>query len=112
MEDKKKLNKAIFNILKNPKNSVILSAAVIWEIVLKKAKGKLKTSIVLEKGIENSGFIILPIQIAHVLGTQKLPHHHADPFDRLLVAQSKIENLTLITADTKIWQYDIDILKC
>lgn len=111
MEDKKRLSKNLFNILKNPKNSVFLSSAVIWEIVIKKAKRKLKTSITLEKGIENSGFIILPIQMAHVLGTQKLPNHHADPFDRILISQSQVEKLTLISSDQKIWKYDIDILK-
>lgn len=111
MENKKRLDKNLFNILKNPKNTIILSAATIWEIVIKRAKGKLKTSITLEKGIKQSGFIILPIQMTHVLGIQKLPHYHADPFDRLLISQSQIESLTLITSDQKIWQYDIDVLK-
>lgn len=81
-------------------------------MVIKKGKKKLKAPKDIEGGIKASGFSILPIEFFHVLAVEKLPLYHKDPFDRVLVAQSQVENLTLITSDQKIWKYDIDILKC
>jgi len=110
MEKSKQIPSNIYSILDNPQNLVYLSVASIWEIMLKRAKGKIKTSASLED-VKSRGFIVLPIEASHVLGVEKLPKHHADPFDRLLIAQAQIENLTLITADKKIARYKIDILK-
>lgn len=112
MEKNARLSKNLINIIQSPKNSVFLSVASIWEIILKKEKGKLKTPKNPEDDAKKASFIILPIQASHVLGIQKLPPHHNDPFDRLLIAQSQIENLTLISTDQKIWKYDFDVLKC
>lgn len=110
MEKSQQIPANLYNILNDPQNSVYLSVVSIWEMVLKRAKGKLKTTVDLND-IKSRGFITLPIEASHVLGIEKLSKHHADPFDRLLIAQAKIENLTLITADQKIAKYKIDILK-
>lgn len=111
MEKNRRLPKDIFNLLNNPQNQIFLSVASVWEIVIKKAKKKLKTPKDVEGGIKASGFIAINIEISHVLGVEKLPMYHDDPFDRILISQARVENLTFITSDTKIWKYDLPLLK-
>jgi PIN domain nuclease of toxin-antitoxin system len=91
-------------------STVFVSAAVAWEIVIKVAKGKLKTPGSVEEVIRLNNFRPLPIQVEHAVFAGQLPLHHADPFDRMLVAQAKIEGLTLVTRDEKIIQYGVDVL--
>jgi PIN domain nuclease of toxin-antitoxin system len=57
--------------------------------------------------IEASGFALLPLTLAHVDEVAALPPHHRDPFDRMLVAQARVENLTLITGDRRLAAYDV-----
>lgn len=111
MEKNKRLSNNLVGILQSPQNPVFLSVASIWEIVLKKKKGQLKLPKNMEENVKTAGFDILTIDVPHVLYVENLPSYHKDPFDRLLIAQSKIENLTLITNDQQIWKYDVDILK-
>ncbi len=109
--EEKRLSKTLMDLLGDPRNKIYLSVAAIWEIVIKHSKGKLKISKDIEKGVKNSGFIVLPIETLHVLETGKFPNYHNDPFDRILIAQAKVENLTLITSDKKIWKYKLSFLK-
>lgn len=111
MERSSRLSKDIFDLLNNPQNKVFLSAASIWEIVIKKAKKKLKTPKDVEGGIKASGFIPINIEMLHVLEVEKLPIYHNDPFDRILISQARVENLTFITSDKKIWKYNLPMLK-
>lgn len=111
MEESKRLSEEILNLLNNPQNEIFLSAASIWEIIIKKVKKKLKTPKDIERGIKASGFTPISIEMLHVLGIERLPLHHNDPFDRIIISQAKTENLTLITADKKIWKYDLPMLK-
>lgn len=111
MEKNKRLSTDTFDLLNNSQNKVFLSVASIWEIVIKKAKKKLKTPKDVEGGIKASGFISLNIDLSHVLEIEKLPTYHNDPFDRIIISQAKIEDLTLITSDKKIWKYDLRLLK-
>lgn len=111
MERNSQLSKNIFNLLNNPQNKIFLSAASIWEIIIKKAKKKLKTPKDVEGGIKASGFIPINIEMLHVLGIEKLPMYHNDPFDRIIISQAKIERLTLVTDDKKIWKYNLSLLK-
>lgn len=106
MERSKKLSSKIRFILENPSNTIYISVATVWEIVIKQAKGRLKTPTDIEEGIRKAGFLLLPIQISHVLRIRTLPLHHKDPFDRMLVAQAQVENLIFISSDEKIWKYD------
>jgi len=112
MEKGSRLSNGLFKLLNDPQNRIFLSVASVWEMVIKKGKKKLRTPKDIEGGVKASGFSTLPIEILHVLGVEKLPSYHKDPFDRILIAQAKIEILTLITSDQKIWKYNIDILKC
>lgn len=111
MENNKKVSPRIKTLLQDPRANVFISIASIWEMVIKQTKGQLKIPKDIEGGIENSGLMILPIEISHVLETGKLPLHHKDPFDRILISQALIENLTLITADQKIWKYHLPLIK-
>jgi PIN domain nuclease of toxin-antitoxin system len=89
---------------------VCVSAASVWEIAIKSALGKLTLPKTYDVGmeLETDGFQPMPIDIAHAQATTSLPHIHRDPFDRMLVAQSMVEGLVLITADRELWQYGIE----
>ena len=85
--------------------------ASIWEIVIKRAKGRLKLPKNIEEGINEASFKVLPIEITHAIEVGNLPSHHNDPFDRILISQAKVENLTLVTSDPKIWKYKVNLIK-
>ncbi|MCZ6679658.1 MAG: type II toxin-antitoxin system VapC family toxin [Candidatus Poribacteria bacterium] len=91
---------------------VYASVVSVWEIVIKKALGKLDAPEDLGGAILTTGLTPLFVTIAHALAVGKLPRHesHKDPFDRLLVAQTKVKGLTLITRDEDLKKYDIPIL--
>lgn len=112
MENSTRLSTQVKEILKDPTNQVYLSVASIWEIVIKVAKNKLKVPKDIEASIQNSEFKILDIDLNHVLGISKLPSIHEDPFDRIIISQTQVEGLTLITSDSKIWRYKVKLLKC
>lgn len=104
----KKLTKKVTTLITNPKNHIIVSAASVWEIVIKKSLGKLETPDNLKEAILAHHFELLPISVDHALYLEHLPNIHNDPFDRLLIAQSIVEDLTFVTADKIIPKYDID----
>jgi PIN domain nuclease of toxin-antitoxin system len=84
---------------------VYVSAATTWEIEIKRALGKLKAPTNFEEALSESHFVPLPITVAHSIAAAKLPRHHDDPFDRMLIAQAKIEALTLMTSDQRLMAY-------
>ncbi|WP_433600697.1 type II toxin-antitoxin system VapC family toxin [Nocardia sp. CA-135953] len=89
---------------------VYLSAATIWEVAIKHAIGKLAGPDDLPERIRDSGFISLPIGHDHAIVAGRLPMIHRDPFDRMLVAQAKCEDLTLVTRDPYCQKYEVAIL--
>ena len=85
---------------------VFVSAASIWEAAIKSRLGKMEADPeALAEAIASSGFTELPVTAAHAAGVASLPLHHADPFDRLLLAQALAEPLRLLTADDVVAQY-------
>ena len=87
-------------------DAVYVSAASIWEIAIKARLGKIAVDPdALAAAIEASGFQQLPISAAHAAGVARLPPHHNDPFDRLLVSQAVTEPLRLLTADALLARY-------
>jgi PIN domain nuclease of toxin-antitoxin system len=87
-------------------DQVYVSAASIWEVAIKARLGKIKADPeALVAAIEASGFVELPVRAAHAAGVARLPPHHQDPFDRLLVAQAIAEPLKLLTADAALARY-------
>jgi PIN domain nuclease of toxin-antitoxin system len=102
-------------LLQDSENQLFLSAASSWEIAIKYALGKLPLPLppveyVLSR-METSGTSPLPVQHSHALYAGSLPLHHADPFDRLLIAQAQLENLKILTADGQFEAYEVDLLR-
>jgi PIN domain nuclease of toxin-antitoxin system len=86
---------------------VYLSAATVWEVAIKHALGKLVGPDDLPERVRDSGFQPLPIADRHAIVAARLPFHHRDPFDRVLVAQALVEGLTLVTRDLEIQKYEV-----
>ncbi|MCC8371177.1 MAG: type II toxin-antitoxin system VapC family toxin [Rickettsia endosymbiont of Pseudomimeciton antennatum] len=110
LEDNPTLTIEARTIISNPNNLIFVSPVNTWEITIKKALGKIEAPNNLEQVILESGFDPLPINIKHTIFVEKLENHHDDPFDRLLIAQAIIEELTIITRDNKIVQYQVPII--
>ena len=89
---------------------VMVSAASAWEMAIKSQLGKLALSEDISKGVEESGFEKLTISFEHATEVANLPQHHKDPFDRMLVAQARVERLTLVTHDRVLETYPVPIL--
>ena len=86
-----------------------VSIVSMWEIAIKAALGKLRMSDDFIVIIREAGIEILPIRAEHTFAVRDLPHHHRDPFDRMLIAQARVEGLTMLTADRAFSAYDIEI---
>ena len=91
-------------------NPAYVSSAVIWEISIKRAIGKLKVPKRFRAVLDDQPFEPLDITPEHAHAVGDLPLHHRDPFDRMLVAQAKIEGLTLVTRDKHLAAYELAIL--
>ena len=94
--------------LESPDNDVLFSAASIWELAIKLQIGRLKLPIApdeLAAAAAGMGFDELPVTAAHAAGVHRLPLHHRDPFDRLLVAQAIHEPARFLTADQALTRY-------
>ncbi|GGX22447.1 type II toxin-antitoxin system VapC family toxin [Streptomyces chryseus] len=89
---------------------VYISAATPWEIAIKHSLGKLDGTGNLAERARDLQFTPLPITAAHGVRAGRLPSHHQDPFDRILVAQAQMEDLTLVTRDKSIPQYDVQVM--
>jgi PIN domain nuclease of toxin-antitoxin system len=95
-------------------NELLLSAASVWEILVKVQIGRLPlpkpAGDYLERQLAKNAITVLPIQLRHVLRLERLPLHHRDPFDRLLIAQSLEEELPVLTADPLMKNYSAMLL--
>lgn len=92
-------------------NDALVSAATVWEIALKQALGRLDFPVAETEAIlAENGFAPLPITTAHAAAAGGLPRLHADPFDRMLVAQALCESLTLVSVDSQIARYGAAVL--
>ncbi len=89
---------------------VHVSAASAWEMSIKRAKGRLDSPTDLVDAMAANGFAELAIHVAHAELAGALPPHHADPFDRLLIAQARIEGLTIVTRDPAFEAYGVPLL--
>jgi PIN domain nuclease of toxin-antitoxin system len=86
---------------------VHVSAASAWEVAIKRAIGRLQLDDPFDMHVQQAGFEPLPITFTHAAEVARLPFHHADPFDRMLVAQARVEGLTLVTHDRTFLAYDV-----
>lgn len=94
----------------DPASDVYVSAVSASEIAIKKALGKLTAPDDLEHQVTANGFTGLGLTIRHALAVGALPPHHGDPFDRMLIAQARVEGLTFVTADRIIADHDVPVL--
>jgi PIN domain nuclease of toxin-antitoxin system len=100
----------------DPLNDVFVSAVSTWEVSMKVALGKLKLpddqdpGSYLPTSIRRANFATLPITPEHTYGVSSLAKHHADPFDRLLIAQARVAGLTIVTSDHAFTQYDVALV--
>lgn len=110
-----KLSPAVLSALKDEANELLLSVASVWEMQIKIQLGKLKLSLPLKDLIKNqqdtNDLMVSPVTLTHVLALDSLPFHHKDPFDRLLIAQSIEEKLTIVTADSQFSSYSVKLLQ-
>ena len=101
-------------LIKDVENELFLSAASSWEIAIKYALGKLPLpqppQEYVPSRMSSSGVLALPVQHAHALQVAELPDHHRDPFDRMLIAQAQLERLKLLSADSKLGLYDVEMI--
>jgi PIN domain nuclease of toxin-antitoxin system len=111
LENNPTLSENARNAIITGSNIVFVSSASVWEISIKKSIGKLKVSDNLLEEFFAHRFSLLDINAEHAQLSGELPPIHKDPFDRMLVAQAKIEKLTLISVDPHIAQYEVKILK-
>lgn len=112
VDDNPNLTTVAREAIVNGRNIVYVSAATAWEISIKRAMGKLRIpeSDYLEE-LRLHRFTPLSITTEHALAVENLPPIHKDPFDRMLIAQAKIEKLTLVTRDERISKYDVRVIE-
>lgn len=101
------------SLIGDPDAAVFVSAASAWEAAIKAGRGLLEVPADLgglsASQLERHNFSALPVSFAHAVAVRDLPPHHKDPFDRLLVAQARVEGLTLVSADPLLTPYGVPI---
>lgn len=113
-DEQHKLSQIALTAMSNPANALFLSVATAWELQIKMKIGKFKLQDSLADVIAEqrriNGLQILPVELSHALHLENLPLHHKDPFDRLLISQAIVENMTLVSADTQFLKYQLNLL--
>jgi PIN domain nuclease of toxin-antitoxin system len=100
------------SLLDDPENEPIFSSASLWEVAIKHRLGRADFRVdvrLLRRGLLDNGYGELPITSEHAVALDSLPSIHNDPFDRILIAQSMVEGITLVTADPLVAQYPAPI---
>lgn len=103
-----RLSSTALEMINDPANELLFSAASIWEVAIKRGLGRSDFQAdprLLRRGLLDNGYDELPVVSAHVVIIESLPPIHKDPFDRLLIAQAAVEGITLLTADSVVAKY-------
>jgi PIN domain nuclease of toxin-antitoxin system len=110
-DDPSRLSERATAVVQDKRNIILLSYASVWEMQIKAQLGKLTFSSPLRQKIQeqqqNNGLTLLPIELRHIFALDRLPAHHRDPFDRLLIAQANIEHLPIISHDPVFSHYPV-----
>lgn len=96
--------------LEDTANEVSLSATTVWEIAIKRSLSKVTLPDDWAAALGRLGFDPMPVTSIHAAAVERLPWHHRDPFDRLLIAQALVERCILVTADRRLASYPIEIV--
>lgn len=91
-------------------NDVFVSVVSAWEIEIKTAKGGLGTPTDLQDALAAQSFEPLAVAMRHAYAVESLPRHHRDPFDRMIIAQAHLEDMTIVTSDNEIRRYPVAVL--
>lgn len=112
--NRSRLTRRVERLLDDTGHELFVSTASLWELSIKIAKGKLivpnSTILSFYEQVDRLGIAILPITRTHILRTETLPHHHGDPFDRMIIAQALEDRLTILTADADIPLYAAPVI--
>ncbi len=112
--DDPQLSSTVRTLIADGNNEIFLSAASAWEMAIKTARGRLSLPDAPEKFVAERlaahQFQGLPIQISHALQGYSLPEFHRDPFDRLLIAQSQLERMPILTSDDIFARYQVEVI--
>lgn len=110
----KRLSTAAREAIESEDNFKWVSLASVWEMAIKISAGKLQVDEPLEEFVSTqvapTGFGLLPLRLAHVVGVVSLPFHHRDPFDRLMASQCLSEGLSLVSTDIVFEKYGVERL--
>jgi len=106
----RRLGRKAASAIASAKNEVWVSVATVWETMIKASAGKLELPADFIDKMHESGFETLDIRLDHAIAAAELPRHHADPFDRMMIAQARLERLTIITRDRRFADYGVPIL--
>jgi len=111
LRDDRRLKPSERRAIADPKAVVHVSAATVWEIAIKKSLGRLDVDAeALEREMETGAMVELPVRWRHARAVAALPRHHDDPFDRMLLAQARMEALVVVSYDPAFRQYDVPLL--
>jgi PIN domain nuclease of toxin-antitoxin system len=112
--DPNQLSAQARKLLEDPQNQLYFSAASLWEISIKNKLGRTDFKVdlpVLRRNLLDYGFEEIAINSAHILAVEALPNVHKDPFDRMLVAQTIAEGITLMTSDAAVAEYPVAVIR-
>ena len=108
-----RLSKRARKIIESDKTTCVLSDASLWEISIKQSIGKLELAEPFDSrltaALQRNAIEVMPIRRTHLFGVARLPFHHRDPFDRLLISAAVVENLTIITDGAAFTKYDVNL---
>jgi len=110
LEKNIRLSKRALALLASPTTNVLVSAAVGWELAIKANAGKFHSLTLINEFarlIDREGFAALPISLDHAIHAGLLPLHHRDPFDRILIAQAQLLNVSILSADAVLDRYGV-----
>ncbi len=109
-----RLSREWVEMIKDARNEKIISIASLWELAIKSGLGKLRLEApfkeFVNRNVTENGMSILHTTIEHFEVVHSLPHHHRDPFDRLIIAQSIVEKIPILTSDPQFKHYNIDLI--
>ncbi len=109
-EGNRQLSKTARLAVGDPANAILVSVVSVWEIVIKTGLGRLRVPDDVIERIDQAGFLGLPLGFAETKRLATLPHHHGDPFDRMLIAQALEHGASLVTRDEIIAKYRVPIV--
>ena len=114
LQDDPRISVRVRDLIADDESDVLVSAATIWEIAIKAGLGQLDLPSDLQgflrRELADNAFACLPVTFEHAVGVRDLPQHHRDPFDRILMVQSQLEQMPLVSHDARLTAYDVDLL--